>query len=257
MMASSAEEECKKLREKLQQLKKGNESLKSKQYDEENNIRHTQEFWDDIERKLIVDPDAIKQLIRNGTIKMEDKSPKQYDIGKDYNIGKDYANEKHKRLIDYALDVGNYDISQLCLNLGAIPPETNEYSTKPHHCQQLISSSNNGANIGDKIENITSKINQQNGIIENIMNELNNIGDQSKEIFNKIIIEMMINIIEKKLIFCDDLLVLSWTIQTNKGDPLQSEIWKTITKTCSGIIKNKNKRDWYWLKTYMLPSKVK
>ena len=239
---ASSEEENKQLRQENEQLKQQLRSLQ--QQNEYNNIRHSQEFWDDIEKKLIVDPDSIKQMIKNGTIKMEDKSP-------------DKILQTGWTLIHYATVAGNYDICQLCLNLGAKPPKLDAWVAQPHHCDELISSSKNGANIRDKIEDITSKINQQNGIIENIMNELDNIGEQSKEIFNKIITEMMINIIQKKLIFSDDLLGLSWKIESNKGDPLQSEIWKTISKTCSDIIKNKNKRDWYWLKTYMLPSKVK
>ena len=209
----------------------------------ENEKRHSQEFWDDIETKLVVDPDSIKQLIKNGTITMKDISP-----------------TKKWRLLEHAIKAGNYDIIQLCLNLGAdIDYWTRSMAknSEAYHCKQLILSSGKGANIKDKIENVTSGMNQQNGIIENIMNEVNNIGQQSKEIFEKVVIEMMINIIQKKLIFSDDLLGLCWKIEANKGDPLESEIWKAIKTTCSEILKGQNKRDWYWLKTYMIPSKVK
>ena len=253
-MTSSTDEENKQLRLKLQSfekecnsLKQEIESLKS-QNPNTNNNSHSREFWDDIDRKLITDPDAIKQLIKNGTITMNDRGPNK-------------PRRHNWRLLEHALDAGNYDIIQLCLNLGA---DVNDVTKKnltfipmgAYHCEQLILSNDKGARAEDKIGSVISGVDRQNGIIENIMNELDNIGQQSKEIFEKVVIEMMINIIQEKLIFSDDLLGLCWKIESNKGDPLESELWKIIQLVCLGVIEGKNKRDWYWLKTYMIPSKV-
>merc|ERR1712244_95768 len=101
-------------------------------------------------------------------------------------------------------------------------------------------------NIGNEIKNISNTINQQNGINDNIINELLLIGEQSKELFEKIMMELMINTIHKRLSFSDTLLSLCWNIATRDNkDPLSSDLWKSISSTCSDIIQNGRKRDWF------------
>ena len=93
--------------------------------------------------------------------------------------------------------------------------------------------------------------------------------------------EIVINLIRKKLSFPDFLLNLfaifdflsvwidynliacplctfrCWRLELQKGDdPLQSELWHCIEQTCSGIIARRNKRDWTWLKSCIIPSKI-
>merc|ERR1711933_104232 len=68
---------------------------------------------------------------------------------------------------------------------------------------------------------------------------------------------MGIKIITKKKIFSNLLLTLVLKFETNKGgDILQSRIWETISKTVKDVIKGKSKRDWFWLKTCIIPSTI-
>merc|ERR1712003_353194 len=98
-------------------------------------------------------------------------------------------------------------------------------------------------NIGNEIKNTANIVHQQNGINTNLEKELSLIGEQSKELFEKILMELMINIIRKRLSFCDNLLNYCWNIVSRKNDPLSSDLWKAITSTCSDIIQNGTKRD--------------
>ena len=89
-------------------------------------------------------------------------------------------------------------------------------------------------------------IHSQNGIIDNILSQLSIIGEQSKELFEKILMELMINIINEKLSFDDNLLNLCWKITTRDGkNPLLSELWNAISTQCNAIIQNGSKRDWF------------
>ena len=69
--------------------------------------------------------------------------------------------------------------------------------------------------------------------------------------------ELMINIINKRLSFDDNLLNLCWSIicRDNEG-PLKSDLWNAISNQANSIIQNGSKRDWYWLKKCLLPSTV-
>eukprot|EP01084_Bolivina_argentea_P070309 127824_1 len=100
-------------------------------------------------------------------------------------------------------------------------------------------------------------VHKQDGIIDNILSELVMIGKQSKELFEKTLMELMINIINKRLVFDDNLLNLCWKIASrNNKNPLQSELWNVISTQCNNIIQNGSSRDWYWLKKVLLPSTI-
>ena len=62
----------------------------------------------------------------------------------------------------------------------------------------------------------------------------------------------MINIIRKKLVFCDDLLTLCRKIEQEKGNVLESDLWTAIESTSKEIIEDNSKRDWYWLNHCLL-----
>ena len=113
------------------------------------------------------------------------------------------------------------------------------------------------SDAGERIQNMSQSIIQQNSIIENMLNELSLIGEQSKEIYIKSTQEMIMNLMMKRLVFSDDLLVLCWRVEAEKGDPLQSELWKTIERVCKEIIDSKSKRDWFFLKQCIPTSNVK
>ena len=44
--------------------------------------------------------------------------------------------------------------------------------------------------------------------------------------------------------------------QSSGKDPLKSDLWMAIKNQCREIVRNGNKRDWYWFKKVLLPSKV-
>ena len=123
--------------------------------------------------------------------------------------------------------------------------------------EQLVIFAQLNANIGNNIKNTAENIYKQNGIIDNILNELAQIGQQTKELFEKILMEIMINIINKRLSFSDNLLNLCWNISCRDNkDPLSSDLWKAISTQSNAIIQNGSKRDWFWLKKCLLPSTV-
>ena len=58
--------------------------------------------------------------------------------------------------------------------------------------------------------------------------------------------ELMINIINKRLSFDDNLLNLCWKIAcSDNKDPLLSNLWKAMKDQSNAIIKDGSKRDWY------------
>ena len=126
-----------------------------------------------------------------------------------------------------------------------------------HNVEQLILFSQLNATIGNDIKHTAETIHKQHGIIDNIFSELTVIGTQSKELFERILMELMINIVNKRLSFDDNLLNLCRSIACRDGtDPLQSDLWKAIKVQSNGIMDDGSKRDWYWLKKCLLPSTV-
>ena len=98
---------------------------------------------------------------------------------------------------------------------------------------------------------------RQNSVIENVLTALGEIGDQSKELFEKAIMELTIIVINKREIFSDILLNLCWQLATRDGqDGLQSELWNAMKTQCKKIIEKGDKRDWYWLQKVLMPSTV-
>ena len=72
-------------------------------------------------------------------------------------------------------------------------------------------------------------------------------------------IDIMINLINDKLLFSDLMLNLCWKFEENDNgisNILDSHLWKTIYLTCNQIIENQNEKDWQWLTTIMMPSTV-
>ena len=72
---------------------------------------------------------------------------------------------------------------------------------------------------------------------------------------------LLISIIRKKLPFCEDLLNLCLIYNDKKNDNNDSgsdngELWNCLINLCDDIIKNGNKKDWYYFKTFILSSNV-
>ena len=90
-----------------------------------------------------------------------------------------------------------------------------------------------------------------------IFEELSMIGAVSKDLFEKMIMETLINTIKKRGVFSHDLLNLAWSVTSRDGkDPLQSELWLAMKDQCMKIIENGNGKDWWWLQNVLLPSTV-
>ena len=90
--------------------------------------------------------------------------------------------------------------------------------------EQLLLFAEMNASVGNEMKNTSNLIIKQDGINDNILNELDIIGAQSKELFQSIMMEIMINVITKRLTYSDDLLSLCWKIAVGKDgkDPLKS-----------------------------------
>eukprot|EP01083_Nonionella_stella_P078903 216190_1 len=209
---------------------------------------HSEEFWDDIREKVKYNPDYVKSLVRNGTISMIDM-------------------DKNKRtLLNIAAKRGSYDIVQLCLNLGADIDHKNvrghssvDYARGEgyYHIEQLLLFSKMKANLGAKVKIASDVITKQQAIVEYIINELSQIGDQTKDIFEKTLLEVMHNLIVKRAVFSDDLLNLCWDISCKQhDDPLKSDLYRTLSTVCTETIRQGNKTDWFWLKNCIIPSTI-
>ena len=258
------EAELQRLKDELKSIKSANksltstnlslksklESLKSKLSSTKTSHRHPTSFWNNIKIKLR-DTEYIKGLIKDGTVTVND------------------FDEDERSLLHYAAWKGNYEIAQLCINLGADIHKKSRFSqdetrlpldwameNNNDHIEQLLLLQQTKSNVGDRVKYISHGILKQNSIIENIINELSLIGEQSKDIFTRILKEITINLISKKLVFSEDLLNLCWKLETENGDELESELWSSIKKTCKDIINGTSKRDWFWLKQCLLPSNV-
>merc|ERR1712228_885588 len=110
---------------------------------------------------------------------------------------------------------------------------------------------------GNDIKDIVAKIQQQNGMNECLSDELSDIGEQSKKLYDETTMELMIRMITKRKTFSDNQLVYALNMAMNESENiLASKLWLQIRSTCSDIVQNGTKRDWMWLKLCLLPSTI-
>eukprot|EP01083_Nonionella_stella_P268593 908112_1 len=210
--------------------------------------RHGSEFWLQLKVNCLKDPDAVKALVKTKKMTVND------------------MNIKKKTLLIVAAGQGSYDMVQFCINSGCdinhqdISGRTALDHAKKrghYHIAQLLLFNTLDLNLGSEVKGLAERMHRQNGINQNISNELQSIGEQSKDLFEKALMEIVISTITKKLSFSDQLLSQCWAIACRDGhDPLSSDLWNAISSTCSDIITNGNKRDWFWFKTCILSSTV-
>eukprot|EP01083_Nonionella_stella_P152319 488036_1 len=208
--------------------------------------RHGTEFWIQIKVNCLKDPEAVKALVKTKEITVNDLT------------------KNKETLLNVAASVGSYDIVQFCINAGFDTNHKDKWGKTPlgnakrgghHHIEQLLLFNAMNLSLGNEVKHLAETIHRQNGINHNISNELQSIGDQSKDLFEKTLMEIMVTIINKKLSFSDQLLSQCWDIACRDGkDPLSSDLWNVISSTCSAIITSGDKRDWFWFKTCILPS---
>ena len=110
---------------------------------------------------------------------------------------------------------------------------------------------------GNDIKEIAHRIQQQNGINECLCEELTEIGEQSKKLYDETTMELMMRMIEKRKTFSDNQLVyaLNKTMEKN-DDVFGSKLWLCICSTVSDIVMNGTQGDWTWLKLCLLPSMI-
>ena len=110
---------------------------------------------------------------------------------------------------------------------------------------------------GNEIREIAEKIQHQKGINECLSNELSDIGQQSKKLYDETTMILMMRMIEKRKTFADNQLVCAFKMAMRESaDILSSKLWLKIRSTCSQIVKNGAKKDWMWLKLCLLPSTI-
>ena len=131
-----------------------------------NAIKQRNPWLDNMESLLYSKPDYVKYLVSCGKILMND------------------TDKDNKTLLIIAAEVGRYDIVQLCVNLGANIDYKDDFGRTAidwarkgawYHCEELLLFSQLNANVSDRVKNTAFSMNKQNGIIENIINEIDNV----------------------------------------------------------------------------------
>eukprot|EP01083_Nonionella_stella_P009791 28053_1 len=171
-----------------------------------------------------------------------------------------------RSLLHWAAWWGNYELAELCINLGADLNKKDQYGNKPsdyarqgswYHVEQLLILSELNANISDRITDTADIMTRQKGITHNILTGLTEIGQQSKDLFQKTLLELMIITINKKAAFSDDLLNVCWELVCESNpNPLSSDLWQALSTTCQSIIEGRNKTDWFWFRNCVLQSTI-
>eukprot|EP01083_Nonionella_stella_P073837 199931_1 len=246
------------LRRELNEMKRKNKELESRctslQRQVQSNMmrtKHSDAFWEEVEDKCRSDPDYIKSLIKENKIQMTD------------------LNKNKQTLLLVAAYRGSYDIVNLCLNLGADLHHQDKNKETAidlcrqgayYHVEQLLLFASLNANSGNQIRDTAHNLKKQKGVLDNIMHQLSSYDTDDvswKEVFCDTLTDLMIHIINQKLAFSDDLLNLCFHFELHDGkDILSTKLWHALSKTCTDIIQNGNKKQWFWLKTFILPSTV-
>lgn len=229
----------------LNAVKKELEAFKKENKSKQSSGRHSDEFWEDIGHKLRTDTDAIKELIKNGTITKDD-------------------HDNTTNLLHYAAHHGNYEIAKLCINKGYdLKAKIDDKWTAldyanfegKHDIAQLLMLSEIEGNIGERIKEKAKILNRERGNMQNIINGLERIGKQTAKMWKDTTIEMMTNCIQNKECFDDIFLSLCYEF-IGFADFEKSELFKAIIATSDDVIKNGNKTNWFWFKEVMLASNV-
>ena len=125
------------------------------------------------------------------------------------------------------------------------------------HIEKLLLFAKMNVEAGNEIQGIVEKMQQQNGINDALRNELTEIGQQSKKLYDETTMELMMRMIEHRKTFADNQLVYALDMAMKQNENiLKSELWLKIRSTCSQIVQNGTKTDWTWLKLRLLPSMI-
>ena len=252
------EDQVEKLKKQLEEVRKQRDEWQEKyatlqkDVDSKNASKHQHnKLLDTLGDEMSLKPDKVKELVSDGTISMTD------------------VDSEHMTLLSSAARRGIYSLVQLCINLGADINHTDSSGKKPidhanegawFHVEELLQFGELNANVSDRVKTISYDINKQNGIAANIINELNDIVKDAhqQQFFQDTLMQILCNLIGKRLSFSDDILNLCWFWECQKedSDPFASKLWQVIHKTSNDVIQNGSKRDWWWFKKFLLSSTV-
>eukprot|EP01083_Nonionella_stella_P162116 531876_1 len=177
----------------------------------------------------------------------------------DIDVNNDIDPQWEETLLSKCAMAGQRNIAKLLLNYGAkLNPHPSlkgsdalkhaRKNSQYHVEQLLLLEQMGGGEASVDALNDVHKMLQQNGI-NNYM--LNHMGDD----FGEALVKYMITVIRKKVSYSDDVLMMAFQhSQTQYEQMKHSPLYQCILSTCKEIISGSNKRDWYWLKTYMVNS---
>eukprot|EP01083_Nonionella_stella_P307931 1084428_1 len=239
--------ENEELREKLEEFERENAKLR-KMLPSKKQLQ-TDEFWKSVESHIAGNNvHHIKSLINEKTIHMFDMNPCKQTLL--------LLSAKH----------GSYKITQLCLSLGC---DINHRDTHHHtamdyaiqssfyHIQRLLLHALYNKKHIDQIETISAQIKTQTLTIDALLTALNKNNKSNQNLFRIMFVDVVMTMIHNKLPFSDDILMIAWTFTEMKYEnPLQSELWQTIEKSINQIVECGTPSDWYWLNTFIIPSKL-
>eukprot|EP01084_Bolivina_argentea_P255353 429470_1 len=249
---------------------------RQQQEDEKEDKEKTKQFWDYLDQKLEeADIEYIKELVRKKEIKMDD------------------VNSQGRNLLMLSTTYGSYELVAMCINLGAdIDHQDNSRKTALKIAQEsgypdieeLILMNLLKTELGQRIENTTNDLLRKKGINNNFKRILNKLFAENKteekedesyrtkavsntflsemtDVYKKEVLETLMRVtlksIENKISFSDDILYIAFQYEVNEKmrNPVDTVLYQMIKNVILGILSDtKNKKDWYFLKNYILSS---
>eukprot|EP01083_Nonionella_stella_P145582 456488_1 len=198
-----------------------------------------------------------KQLTANDTLLIE--------IG-EFFLNDVNENETTKTLLEYAALHGVYEICALLINLGATQPEEeldqlfDDVIKEGHyHIALLISFMQLRGGGGSEVADISMRVDRQNGILKEMLYGITDtVGDEKTWIFIDIIEQNIIHCIQNEIGFSDDFLNTLYFYYTKivQQPFIETDLFAVIREKCKQIIENKNTKNWYFFKTYIMASTI-
>eukprot|EP01084_Bolivina_argentea_P265318 449688_1 len=166
-------------------------------------------------------------------------------------------------LLQYAARMGKYEICSLLLNLGAVitEDEVNKLENtlrenSSMHILILLQSATIQSAGGTEVEDNVSRLHRQTGVLKCFLNILSK--NENMKMFIDIMETIIIQSIENENGFSDDFLNLlyHYYVTIEKKSFNETKLWEVIKNKCIHVIKNKNMKNWFWFKNYIINSTI-